>query len=210
MYVVCLGIFLPFHFHDKRHSTPQLGMDQLPKKAQPLPSPTPTDIVGGEKESMVVWPPVCESVTHAVTAHNGVTEKRPPLSRTFHFRRAFYFYCLWGFFSSGGWRESVVVFQAGRTSLPTQRGFRGECGKRLCGSPKINNEPSYTTRLSSLDVNGKSGGQRSIGTEAAAAAVGGGGGGGGGGWRGLNRCISRITNYALVVIFEGERRFDRY
>lgn len=70
---------------------------------------------------------------------------------------------------------SVVVFQAARTSLPTQRGFRGECGKRLCGSPKINNEPSYTTRLSSLDVNGKSGGRRSIGTEAAAAvAVGGG------------------------------------
>lgn len=114
------------------------------------------------------------------------------------------------FFLLGGWRESVVVFQAGRTSPPTQRGFRGECGKRLCGSPKINNEPSYTTRLSSLDVNGKSGGgRRSIGTEAAAV----GGGRWGRGWgseRGLNRCISRITNYALVVIFEGERRFDRY
>lgn len=206
MYVVCCCCFLPFHFHDKRHSTPQLGMDQLPKKHNLSPSPS-LDTVGGEKESMVVGPPVCESVSHAVTAHNGVTEKRPPLSRTFHFRRAFYFFCLC-FFSSGGWRESVVVFQAGRTSLPTQRGFRGECGKRLCGSPKINNEPSYTTRLSSLDVNGKSGGRRDIGTEAAAAAVG--GGGGGGGWRGLNRCISRITNYALVVIFEGERRFDRY
>lgn len=55
----------------------------------------------------------------------------------------------------------------------------------------------------------KSGGRRSIGTEAAAA-VGGGGGGGGGVGEGLNRCISRIANYALVVIFEGERRFDRY
>lgn len=89
------------------------------------------------------------------------------------------------FFSLGG---SVVVFQAARTSLPTQRGFRGECGKRLCGSPKINNEPSYTTRLSSLDVNGKSGGRRSIGTKAAAAvAVGGGRRVGEGEWRGLNR-----------------------
>lgn len=79
-----------------------------------------------------------------------------------------------------GGRESVVVFQAGRTSHPTQRGFRCECGKRLCGSPKINNEPSYTTRLSSLDVNGKSGGRRSIGTEAVAAAVAVGDWGGGG------------------------------
>lgn len=98
--------------------------------------------------------------------HNRMAEKRPPLSRTFHFRRAFYF--LFVFFFLGG---SVVVFQAARTSLPTQRGFRCECGKRLCGSPKINNEPSYTTRLSSLDVNGKSGGRRSIGMKAAAAAV---------------------------------------
>lgn len=97
------------------------------------------------------------------------------------------------FFLLGGWRESVVVFQAGRTSPPTQRGFRGECGKRLCGSPKINNEPSYTTRLSSLDVNGKSGGgRRSIGTEAAAAAAVG-GGGGGGGRRGALIVVSRAS-----------------
>lgn len=186
MWFVVFFVFLPFHFHDERHSTPQLGMDQLPKKHNLSPSPSPfpsPDTVGGEKESMVVWPAVCESVSHAVTAHNGVTEKRPPLSRTFHFRRAFSFFFVCFFFFWGGWRESVVVFQAGRTSPPTQRGFRGECGKRLCGSPKINNEPSYTTRLSSLDVNGKSGGRRSIGTEAAAA-VGGGRWGRGGGWRG--------------------------
>lgn len=59
---------------------------------------------------------------------------------------------------------------------------------------------------------GKSAGRRSIGTEeeAAAVAVGDVRGRWSGGVGGLNRCISRITNYALVVIFQGERRFDRY
>lgn len=56
-------------------------------------------------------------------------------------------------------------------------------------------------------MNGKSSGRRSIGTEAVVAVV---DVWGEWKWRGLNRCILRITNYALVVIFEGERWFDPY
>lgn len=193
------------------------GDGSASKKAQVSLPPSTDATADGEKESMVVWPPMLrfefrlQSVSHNVTVQNRMTEICPPLSWTFHFRGVFYFIILF-FCLFLSWRGSVVIFQAGRTSLPTQRGYRGECGKRLCGSPKINNEPSYTTCLSSLDVNGKSSVRRSIGAEAAAAvAV-------VGGWRcvrveewwGLNRCISRITNYALVVIFEGERRFDLY
>lgn len=99
-----------------------------------------------------------------------MTEKTSPIIKDVSFHRSVLFiFLLFVFFCLGG--GSVVVFQAARTSLPTQRGFRGECGKRLCGSPKINNEPSYTICLSSLDVNGKRGGRRSIGTEAAAVAA---------------------------------------
>lgn len=69
MYVLFIYFFL-YSFTSTTSAIQLLswGMDWLPKKHNPSPSPDRT--VGGEKEPMVVRRPVCESVSHAVTECN--------------------------------------------------------------------------------------------------------------------------------------------
>lgn len=73
------------------------GDGSASKKAQVSLPPSTDATADGEKESMVVWPPMLrfefrlQSVSHNVTVQNRMKEKCPPLSRTFHFRGVFYF-----------------------------------------------------------------------------------------------------------------------
>lgn len=87
---------------------------------------------------------VCKSVSHAVTVHNGVTEKCP------HYQGHF-----WGFFFLFLFSCRQNIFF--NTVVSNTKGIPRRVRQHLCCSPKINNVPSYTTRLSSLNLNGKRG-----------------------------------------------------